>query len=60
MPAHVAGQPHSGRIRRSLTRVQVSVSHATLSALVTHRARDPPIWSAAYSVAVAIAAVPKD
>jgi hypothetical protein len=24
--------------------VQVSVSHATLSALVTHRARDPPIW----------------
>ena len=39
----VAGQHHSGRIRRSLTRVQVSVSHATLSALVTHRARDPPI-----------------
>ena len=34
--------PHSGRIRRSLTTVQVSVSHATLSALVTHRARDPP------------------
>ena len=31
-------------IRRSRTTTEVGVSHAMLSLLVTHRARDPPIW----------------
>ena len=43
--ADVAGQPHSVRTRRSPTTTQVGVSHAMLPVLVTHRARDPPIWT---------------
>jgi len=45
--AHVVGQPHSARIRRSRTTTQVGVSHDMLSVLVTHRARDPPIGTTA-------------
>jgi hypothetical protein len=36
-PTHVVGQPHSARIRQGTT-MQVGVSHAMLSVLVTHRA----------------------
>ena len=45
VPTHVAGQPHSARIRQSRTTTQVGVSHARPSVLVIHRARDPPICS---------------
>jgi hypothetical protein len=36
-PIHVVGQPHSARIRQGAT-MQVGISHAMLSVLVTHRA----------------------
>jgi len=36
-PTHVVGQPHSAQIRQGTT-MQVGVSHAMLSVLVTHRA----------------------
>jgi hypothetical protein len=36
-PTHVVGQPDSARIRQGTT-MQVGVSHAMLSVLVTHRA----------------------
>lgn len=50
LPTHVAGQPHSARIRRSRTTTQVGVSHDILSVLVTHRARDPPFWTSWWAI----------
>lgn len=44
-PAWRQGQPHSTRIRRSPARTQADISHAMPPALVTHRAREPPIWA---------------
>ena len=46
-------QPHRARTRRSRTRAEVGISHAMLSALITHRARDPPFGAVSAGCAVA-------
>ncbi len=53
-PTYVAGQPYSARIRRSRTATHVGVSHAMLSVLVTHRARDPPLCTVVQSGFIAV------
>jgi hypothetical protein len=51
-PAHVEASLTAPGFGGPRTTTQVGVSHAMLSVLVTHRARDPPIWMAAGAVSL--------